>query len=193
VRPVTGTVELRQLESVDVQQRPGLGPLIALAGLRVLRAPLAADAMAPKHLPDRRPVPAGQPRQSHRPPVGLGAGIEDHPFLLGAQRLRTRPRHRWTRRAPHPAGPVSLRRGQPAPAGGRHRRRRAPHRSRDRSRLLAGEQTQHQLALRARSETTSTVQHVRSSLGARVLADPNPPTEAGRPLSTVQQVREQIN
>jgi len=29
VRPVTHDVELRQLERVDVQQRPGLGPLIA--------------------------------------------------------------------------------------------------------------------------------------------------------------------
>ena len=64
-------VELGQLERVDVQQRPGLGPLIAPRGLRALAAPLTTDAVTLEHLPDRRAVPAGQPRQAHRPPVGL--------------------------------------------------------------------------------------------------------------------------
>src|SRR3954469_10442483 len=56
--PVARHLELRQAEGVDVQQRTGLRPLIALGARRALAAPLAADAMALEDLPARRAVTA---------------------------------------------------------------------------------------------------------------------------------------
>src|SRR3954453_8892392 len=105
VRPVTGPVEPRQLERVDVQQRPRLGPLIAPRGLRALGAPLTRHAVTRQDLPDRRAMPAGQPRQAHRPVVRLRSGPEDRPLSLAAQRPRTRTRPR------RPAGQTRQRDG----------------------------------------------------------------------------------
>ena len=64
------TVELGQLEGVDVQQRAGLGPLIAPRGLRALAAALTRHAVALEDLPDRRAMPAREELQLHRPVVG---------------------------------------------------------------------------------------------------------------------------
>jgi hypothetical protein len=79
--PMPGPVELGQAERVDVQQRPRVGPLIA-----AMRAPLTArattDPVTLEHLPTRRAMPAGQPRQPHRTPVGLLACVEDRLLLL---------------------------------------------------------------------------------------------------------------
>ena len=97
VSPVAGAVELGQLERVDVQQRPGLGPLIAPRGLRALGAPLTTDTVTLEDLPDRRTVPTRQPRQAHRPPVGLRSGVEDRPLVLHAERPRARARPRGPR------------------------------------------------------------------------------------------------
>ena len=94
VRPVAGPVELGQLERVDVQQRAGLGPLIAARGLRPLAATLARHAVTLEHLPDRRAMPPGQELQLHRPPVGLLARGQDRLLGLDAQRPRTRARPR---------------------------------------------------------------------------------------------------
>src|SRR4051794_34595727 len=92
VGPVPGPLELRQLEGVDVQQRAGLGPLIASRAGRPLAASLAADAVALEHLVDRRTMPASQELQLHRPPVGLLARLKDRPLGLSAQAPRARPR-----------------------------------------------------------------------------------------------------
>jgi hypothetical protein len=183
VRPVAGPVELRQLEGIDVQQRAGLGPLIAPGRLPRLAAPLPAHAVALEHLPARRAVPAGQPRQAHRPPIGLLARAEDRLLVFVAERPRARLRDRSTRRTPRAAGPLDITGLKPPLPGRGHRRRRASHRAGDRARLLAGEKARHHLTLRARSEPTSTVHHVRPSFGAFSRGDRKPPSEAGRPLS----------
>src|SRR3954452_897027 len=86
--PVPHTLELGQLEGIDVQQRPRLGPLIAPGALRALGAALTTDAVTFEDLPDRRAVPTGQPRQTHRPPVRPRAGIEDRPLISDAQSPR---------------------------------------------------------------------------------------------------------
>src|SRR3954470_21180891 len=88
VRPVPHDLELGQLEGIDVQQRPRLGPLIAPGALRALGAALTTDAVTFEDLPDRRAVPTGQPRQTHRPPVRPRAGIEDRPLISDAQSPR---------------------------------------------------------------------------------------------------------
>src|SRR4051794_22524860 len=88
--PCPGPPEPWALGGVDVQQRPGLGPFVSPRALRAFGASLTTDAMTLQHLPARRAMPAGEPRQAHRPPVRLGAGIEDDLLLLAAERPRTR-------------------------------------------------------------------------------------------------------
>ena len=133
-------------------------------------AALARDAVALEHLPARRAVPAGQPRQPHRPPVGLLARARGSPALArrvsahghdrgtgrrGAHHAPLCARPRWPPASDHaPWSPSSA--STPSPA-------RPP-------RLLAGEHARHHLTLRARSEPASTVCHVRPSLGALVVA-----------------------
>src|SRR4030095_17160328 len=128
-------VELRGLVGVDVQQRAGLAPLKALERL-ARAAATARDAVALEHPVDRPAVPADQRRQTHRPPVGASAGIEDDPLLGARQRPRTRPRDRTAWRTPHAAGALSLRRPTPPIARRDDRRRRTTQRESDRPRRL---------------------------------------------------------
>ena len=172
-RPVPRPVELRQLERVDVQQRPGLGPLIAAAcSAAALAAPPARDAMTRQHLVDRRAMPAGQELQLHRPVVGLLARGQDRPLSLSAQRPRTRPRPRGLRVRRHasdarssslaatPAMPPPMRRGRRNRTLSRRGPKRAP----------TLDQT-NQLQTARQSELASTVLHVRPPSDGSVVAD----------------------
>ena len=185
VRPMPGAVKALHRERVDVQQRSGLRPLITAMRLALAAAP-ARDPVALEHLVDRRAMPAAQHRQAHRPPIRPRACPQN--LLLGrvTQRPRTRPRDRPTGHTPHPADALLDAGGKPTIARRRHRRGRAPHRPRDRARLLAGEKARDHLTLRARSEPASTVRHVRPSFGAFSRGDRKPPSEAGRSFSAVQ-------
>ncbi len=177
--PVPGPIELGHPERVDVQQRARVGPLVATMRA-AFPARSSADPVTLEHLPVRQAMPAGQPRQPHRPPIGLRSGVQDRLLLLGRQRPRTRPGDRPPRRTPASVRPLGLARGQPPVPRRGDRRRRAPHRPVDGPRVLAGEHARHHLTLRPRSEPASTVCHVRPSLGAFSLGDRQPPTEAGQ-------------
>lgn len=132
--PVTGAVELGHREGVDVQQRTGLGPFVATAGLTSRRSPALRAAGAAQDLPHRRAVPAAKPGQAHRPPVRLGPCPENRLLGLCGQGPRTRPGHRPARRTPHPAGTLGIGGLKPTIPSGRDRRRRAPHGTGDRAR-----------------------------------------------------------
>src|SRR3954452_23312623 len=114
VRPGPPGLELWQLEGIDVQQRPRLGPLIAPGALRALGAALTTDAVTLEDLPDRRAVPTGQPRQTPRPVVRPRARIEDRPLISDAQSPRTRTRPRRTAAQTRQRDALTRRRRGPA-------------------------------------------------------------------------------
>jgi len=85
-RPVTGPIEAGKLERVDVQQRAGLGPFVALGGLRALGAPSPRDAVACENLVDRRAMAACEELQLQRAVVRLRPGDQDCLLRLDRQR-----------------------------------------------------------------------------------------------------------
>ncbi len=69
--PVPGAARTWAAEGVDVQQRAGLGPLIAAGGLARLAAAPARDAVTAQDLPAGRAVPTGERRQRIGPQLVL--------------------------------------------------------------------------------------------------------------------------
>ena len=137
---------------------PASAPLIAPGRLALRGAPPPRDAVAP----------AGHAQIVERcRPTRACSRIGPQFVRSRASRIRCSSTalsahgqdrgHRPARRTPHARCPLALRCAQPTIPRRRHRRRRTPHRTSDRPRLLAGEKARDHLPLGTRSEPASTV------------------------------------